>query len=703
MRNKAGKERTASPFRWMLKRYVFLAVAVTLITFAMFPMQGTMRVLSTRQAMDSFPGPVEPQSRAFYVKELTLDYVYSPLNLEIICLILGGMGFGAAMVLFRHLFSRKRGMMIAALPHTRTQDFLRRAGVYAVWCLAPMAVCQLIHPIMVRAYGLWEFFDLGLYLRRAGAVLLINLYGYTLGVLCASVFGTVWSAALGGMLIAGSAEAAAACWVRLAGAYLSTMYQAGTLRRLIRLSPVYTLYKGFYAQSQVSILPGVTALILFAVLGWLAYHRVKPEHAGQTVSMKGAEPALTGWTAALGGTAGAILLVLYLTREPLMYLGMVLGAAAAWLMTRMLLDQRIRLDFRKWKVPAAVTAVMLLGLVGLRMDWFGYETWAPDVQRLAEISATRDMYRDDRAAMRFTDPESIQAAAEWTARMRKEMQEERRENPFQPSAYGDTIVVFRDANGSSVTRQYRLPEDQQAVLPALRVMAEAAEKQKSEELPNLPRVSCYSAMNSFGIQGADFQQAFGFSMTVEQYSLDPEKIREAVRKDLQARTLDTLQQPPLLRLSFEGMDPELGYYVYGGDYAIRKGDLNTLEAVLGENAEKWMDYADGGFAENAENLVFLCEYTQDEEENRNLSSWKLAESPEEAREWMTHVTCCDDRFFRMPVEPSRQVQVYGLKRLRENLRFMDDPDLDLDDPETLKNLPSFENVGCQTYRWILGE
>jgi hypothetical protein len=34
---------------------------------------------------------------------------------------------------------------------------------------------------------------------------------------------------------------------------------------------------------------------------------------------------------------------------------------------------------------------------------------------------------------------------------------------------------------------------------------------------------------------------------------------------------------------------------------------------------------------------------------------------------------------------------------------MDDSDLDLDDPETLKNLPSFENVGCQTYRWILGE
>jgi hypothetical protein len=128
-----------------------------------------------------------------------------------------------------------------------------------------------------------------------------------------------------------------------------------------------------------------------------------------------------------------------------------------------------------------------------------------------------------------------------------------------------------------------------------------------------------------------------------------------------------------------------------------------LLRLLGGDAEKWIDYAGGGFAGNEEILTFLCEYEQDAEENWNLVSWREAESAEEVREWMTHVTCCEDRIFRVPVDPSRQVQVFSLKRLRENLRFMDEPDLDLNDPETLKNLPSFENVGCQTYRWILGE
>ena len=703
MRNKEEKGRTASPFRWMLKRYVFLAVAVTVIAFALFPMQGTMRVLSTRQAMDSFPEEMSFQSSSYYVKELTLNYIYSPLNLEIICLILGGMGFGAAMILFRHQFSRKRGMMIAALPQTRTQDFLRRAGVYALWCLVPLALCQLIHPLMVRAYGLWELFDFGTYLRRAGAALLINLYGFTLGVLCASVFGTVWSATLGAMLIAGSAEVAAACWVRLAGAYLTTLYQSGAIRRLIRLSPVYALYKGFYTQSPVSILPGVIAVVLFGVLGWTAYVRTKPEHAGQTLSLKRLEPVLIGWTAALGGTAGAILLILYLTREPLMYLGLVLGACAVWLLTRMLLDQRIHLDFRRWKIPAAVTAALLLVLLGLRMDWFGYESWAPDVKSLAEISASPDMYRDDREAMRFRDPESIQAAADWLAQARKEMQADRREDPFRPYSSAGTIVDFTDARGRTVTRQYWVPQDKEAVLPALRVMAEAAEKQKSEELPALPRFSCYSAMNSFGFQGADFQQAFGFTPSADQYNLNAGQLREAMRKDLQARTLDTLQQPPLLRISFEGVDPETGYYSYRGSYTVRKDDKNTLKALLGGDAEKWINYAGGGFAGNEEILTFLCEYEQDADENWNLVSWREAESAEEVREWMTHVTCCEDRIFRVPVDPSRQVQVFSLKRLRENLRYEDDPDLDLDDPETVKNLPVYEGVGRQTYQWILEE
>ena len=701
MRNKNG---SASPFRWMLKRYFFLVVAVTVITFAVFPMQGTMRVLSTRQMLESAQGEITPSQRAYYTKELTLDYVYSPLNLEILCILLGGTGFGAALVLFRHLFSRKRSMMIAALPQTRSRDFLRRAAVYGLWCLAPTAMCLTVHPLMVRANGLWAFFDFGVYLQRAGTTLLINLYGFTLGVLCASLFGTFWSAALGALLAAGSAEVLLLCWTSLAGAYLSTLYSRGAFRRLIRLSPVYTLYKGFYTLTPVSIWPGIAAILLFALLGWAAYCRTKPEHAGHTVSQKRLEPVLLGWTVLLGGTAGAMLLILYLTREPLMYAGVILGAAVVWQLTRMLLDQRIHLSLQKWKVPAAVTALLLAVLLGLRMDLFGYDAWAPEIRNLAAVSTSVDIYREEGTILRFEDSQSVQAAADWTAQMRKEMLEERRKDPFRPYFSASTIVGFTDIHGRTETRQYRYPKDQQAVLPALRVMAPVAERQKGENFSALPRASCYPALNNFGIQGTEFQQAFGFSMEVEQLDLNAAKIQDALRQDLQARTLDTLQQPPLLRLYFEGTDPATGEYAYQGNYTILKGDRNVLAEILGADAEKWIDYAEGGFAREEGIRVFLCDYEPEVgEDSWRLSSWKMAESEAEAREWMTHVTCCEDSCFRMPVDPSRKVKVYGLKRLKENLRYREDLDLDLQDPDTLQNLPSFEDIGGRTYEWILGE
>ena len=117
MRNKTAK---ATPLRWMLKRYFFLAVAFTVIFFALFPMQGMMRILSTLQFLEDIRAS---QDQTYYIKELTRDFIYSPLNLEMLCLLVGFLGFAAAMVLFRSMFSRRRSMMCAALPVTRARDF----------------------------------------------------------------------------------------------------------------------------------------------------------------------------------------------------------------------------------------------------------------------------------------------------------------------------------------------------------------------------------------------------------------------------------------------------------------------------------------------------------------------------------------------------------------------------------------------------
>ena len=90
MRNKIKK---ASPLRWMLRRYVFLLVAVVMITFAAFPMQGMTRVMSVRWSLEQLEEGEELTSAQVrsYTAELTKNFVYSPLNLEMLCLLFGGL------------------------------------------------------------------------------------------------------------------------------------------------------------------------------------------------------------------------------------------------------------------------------------------------------------------------------------------------------------------------------------------------------------------------------------------------------------------------------------------------------------------------------------------------------------------------------------------------------------------------------------
>ena len=698
MRNKSKK---ASPLRWMLRRYVFLLVAVVMITFAAFPMQGMTRVMSVRWSLEQLEEGEEltsAQVRSF-TAELTKNFVYSPLNLEMLCLLFGGLGFAAALVLFRHLFSRKQGMLVAALPMTRSEDFLRRCLVYGLWVLLPMGLCMMIHPLVVFGNGLSACFDLRIYLLRAAATLLINLYGFALGAFCAAVFGTFWSSCLGGMMIAGSAELVAFCWVWIASDYLPTLYRHGLLQTLRPFSPVYSLYKAFYDPGLRFPLPGILAAAVLLVLGWLAYGRVKPENAGHTLNMKKLEPVILFWTTVLGGTAGAIVLTMYLGRESMLYVGLLLGAAAGGLLARMLLDQRIQLSLKSWPVPAAAVCVLLLALLGLRGDVLGFNAYAPQAADLTAVRVYPEMGGEE---LLLTSGESVEACLTWAGQMREEALAARRETPYQ-SMYANVVMKFEEKGGRIRTRQYAYPQDQAAVVPALRVLAAEASRQQAEKVRALTNIYCYSRLNTFGLSSQEFLDTFGFSPEDLSYRrLNPEKVAEALREDLRARTLESLQEPALLNVYFEGLNPETGEYEYSDtSYQIRSGDVHTLQAVLGDEAEKWADYAAGGFARADRVRVFLCEYSLEGDEER-LESFRLAESEAEVREWMTHVTGCSDTKFQLPLDRTHRVKVYSLNNLQE-LADYGELELDPEDPEVLRRLPELMEFGAVTYTYTAAD
>ena len=693
MRNKT---KAASPLRWMLKRYFFLGVLVFLITFAIFPMQGMMHILSTQRMMEFTE--ITPLWVRTFTNELTLTFVYSPLNLETLCALFGAVGFCAAAVLYRHLFSRRQGMMIAGLPMTRSRGWALRLEVFAILCLAPMAFCLALYPTAVWMNGLKDLFDLRTYLLRSGTALLITLYGFGAGALCASVFGTIWSAALGGILLTGSAEAAALGWIQIAGGYLNTMNTNHAIRSMLRFSPVYSLYKNFYRPGQAGILPGLAAAAILLALSRAAYRKVLPENAGHTLIRKKLEPYLMFWTVVLGGTAGALALSLYLGTEFMLFAGLILGAGAAALLARMLLDQRIHSDLKKWKIPAAATAVLLLAAAGLHMDLFGYDAWAPQQENLAAVRICPEMNASD--AIRCETAENIEAALQWTGQAREEHLAEREKRPFNQDQVLEVLVIFVDRNGRETWREYSSLQDQTAALPALRTLARARSLQQSGELPKLQGVSWYAAMNGFSIDQMDFYDTFGFSLNERMTRLDPAKIRETLGKDLQARTLETLQKPVLLNISFEGVDPETGEYSYADrSYHIFEDDRNTLEAVLGADAEKWIDYSQGGFARSGQLLVFLCE-DRETEEGWVLDTYRMAKDESEVREWMKQTINGYDTFFSYPTDMSRRIMVYSLEDLREQAEY-GVTGVDPEDPEVQKTLPEQDWAWGRTYRLAL--
>ena len=327
------------------------------------------------------------------------------------------------------------------------------------------------------------------------------------------------------------------------------------------------------------MLPGVLAIGLFLGLAVWARKRVKPENAGHTLNLKGLEPALLGWLSILGGTAAAMVLTLYWDREIILYPGVILGAAGMFLLARMLLDQRIRLSLRGWKIPAAAAAGLLLLCLGLRADVFGYNRYAPRAEDL-EGRPHGNGYSGEEIV--FESPEAVEASLAWTAEMTAEMEEERLKGAYQ-RGYCDIVVNYEGRNGRLVTRSYHLPNGNIGVLPYLRVMAREMEQHRAAQVPELSRAHVYRSFPDFGIPAAEFQETFGFQMEVQRQP-KAEELREALRQDLAARTLETLQEPTLVTVYFEGnAEPSMaGEGSYRNiSYDIKPSDHHTLSLPLG--------------------------------------------------------------------------------------------------------------------------
>lgn len=96
------------------------------------------------------------------------------------------------MILFRHLFSRRKGMLVVSLPDTRMQDFGRRFVCFLLFSVLPIFLCYGLYLLVIVLNGLTDYLLLGKLLTRMAVLLLIHFYGFAVGVLSCVLTGYFW-------------------------------------------------------------------------------------------------------------------------------------------------------------------------------------------------------------------------------------------------------------------------------------------------------------------------------------------------------------------------------------------------------------------------------------------------------------------------------------------------------------------------------
>ena len=671
--------------RFLLRRNLFIGVIVFLIAFYMMPVWGLSHLPNAGTlAKDSLTSEMMAAEIAATVSTRVMT---DPLNLEMMVILYGGLGFMTAMMLMRHLFSRRQSMLQAALPDRRETDFLRRCVGYAVLCLAPILINFLLYLLVVAANGLMDAVMWDRLLPKFGRLLLINFYGFAMGMLSSVLTGTWWAALLMGAVLIVGAEGLAVLWHHIAAQYLHTWVRATLTDALANLSPAFTLYKGFYRPAEYGCWPGTVAAVLALALSLLLYRVRKTERAERTLAFDGLQPVLSVVLSLMGGTILGIVLMLSFTTDVSLVVGMVLGAALTFWVCRIVFNQRLCGILRHWVLPAASAAVLLLGWAVLYTDALGYDRYLPERGALTAISYVPRGY-DTGERVTLTGEEALDAAYDWCTLMRDEVNDYDDGTPASSMYSGSDVIVTYQMGSRRVYRHYPNNAMRTEAQDSLKRVIESDDYRQSM-IDQYQLDSGYvsqmfiSTVNAVLDQDAFFEK-FNIRMLYRSYERQKDGVvidllLEALRQDILNRTLEDKQEMPLLEVDLQINLPDS--HVSFEQVSIYPGDEHFLNALFGEQAEEVVRYASGGFTENDDIVVLKVDYTQSYAEIRQsaadlreiVASVTPAHTPEEARQWMAKAqeTSADQRYY-MPYredKPLSRLVVYQMSMVEKYAHF----------------------------------
>ena len=666
--------------RFLLKRNLFIGIIVFLVVFSVFPFWGLSHIPNMKadimeNALD------KPEMLTNLVSSSVMT---SPLNLEMMVIVFGGLGFLCAMMLSRHLFSRRQGMLHAALPDRRETDFLRRLIAYAVLCLVPILINFLLYLLVVAMNGLLSYVAWGKLLAKFGLLLLINLYGFAMGMLASVLTGTYWAALLAGAVLIVGMEGMAYLWNYFAGCYLHTMVKQGFREILLSVSPTFSLYKGFYHPAEFVCLPGVIAILATLVLSFALYRVRKTETAERTLAFDWLHIVMGFILPVIGGSILGMIVYMSFGTEISLIAGMIAGAVLTFWVCRMVFNQRFCGILKQWYLPAAAAVVLVLGITVLHTDAIGYDHFLPEREKLTAISYRPQNYHTYEY-ITLTSDEALDAAYEWCTLMRDEV--DGYENGIGASIRSaSSVVVTYQFGDKKVYRHYPNWTVRTAAQPVLQRIIESDDYRQSLirefYLDSGTVKDLYLNSRTNALRNNELYEQFGVFpdyMSLNEKDDGPTITAwlSALKEDVLTRTFAEKQQDEIMDLQINAIDPRTGNTAYQS-FEVYPGDEHFLKAVFGDQAEAVVAYATGGYAASEDIAALKVTYSinlaelggSDVDERDVVKSVKLASSPEEAVEWARIAqNTSADRYYFMPDSEQTSFSKLYMYRLSEVERY----------------------------------
>ena len=668
-----------SATRFLLSRNLFIGVVVFLAAFYMMPFWGLSHIPNEKETLAAMDLAAPEVITERFTQAVSVEVMTRPLNLELMVILYGGLGFLTAMMLMRHQFSRRQNMLNAALPDKRESDFLRRCIGYVALCLVPILINFVLYLLVVALNGLLGYVEWNVLLPKFGMLLVINFYGFAMGVLASVLTGTYWAALLaGGVLIVG-VEALAALWYWLGGRYLHTLVKDSFTDALLRFSPAYSLYKTFYKPAEFACWPGAVVSMLALALSLVLYRIRKTEKAEHTLAFAPLHDMMGLTLPLLGGTFLGIVVKLSFVSEISLIAGMILGAFLTFWVCAMVFNQRFCGILKQWYLPAASAAVLVLGVVVLHHDLLGYDRFLPDREKLTAITYQPRSY-DTSEIITLTSDEALDAAYAWCELMHGEVNSYENGPIEGSSAFsGSDVVITYQMGDRKVHRHYPNRKMRNEAQDSLRRIVESDDYRQSiiseYHLDTGSVTRMYVNTQNPMMENDMFFERFGNANRSYDREKDAETmdaLLNALAKDILNRTLDERQQDAFLSISLNIEIPGTRGTLYK-QLDIHPGDTNVLKVLFGSDAEEMVKYMTGSYADSEDIVDYAYTRKEMSEQSVNLrdaiESVTLAASAEQAKEWIAHSqnTSAKSYYYEPYIEedPYQRLYIYRMSTVEK--------------------------------------